>query len=932
MKSALFKDTAREIKRSFGRFMAVFLIVMLGCGFFAGIKATMPDMVDMAEDYFNENALMDMKLVSNIGIKSKDVEAVKKASHVSGAMAAYSKDVFYLYENRNIVLKMMSYNDRLAEDSDNDLNRLSLSEGRMPQTPGECLVEKCLGSPDTFKIGNKITVTEPDKNKDLSETLRHSTYKIVGIVNSPLYIGYERDVSSVGTGTVNSNVYLPESEFCADYYSELYITFDNCRGLDPFSDEYRNTVKKTSKDAIAVFKKSIDEKYDDLTSKAQTKLESAQSSIDKLRSVTDADDEALLELRNDLIAQIKDTSPKYKRAADKGLNTQYLYKSLMEKAEDHIDIIDELRADEDGSAHEKYKAQLADAQAQLEQSKADLAEFSKHDIYHFDRFEASTDYNAFQGDAMKIDSISRVFPVFFIIVAALVCLTTMTRMVEEQRTTIGTYKALGYGGFKIASKYLVYCSLAAVLGCAVGVSIGLVIFPKIIYTCYKIMYNIPEIATPFRPVYMLWCMVVSVACVCAAAGWTCYLELKTQPAQLMRPKPPKAGRRVLLERVPFIWNKLGFLAKVTVRNLLRYKKRFFMTLAGIAGCTALIITGFGLKYSIKTIADMQFRDVFLYDGIITLNTADFSEQEIVEHLSSIEELERTSLFMQASCDVIADKDTLSVSLITPGDEDGLDGFVALRSVDSGETLSIVEGKAIVTQKLADLCSLKKGDEITLKRTGYDDISIEIADISKNYALHYVYITPSTYEKLYGEKPLYNASFAALKDDVSEDTFKQKLTEDDMFYGLTYKSDSSKGFLNSVDSLDAVVILLIVCAGGLAFIVLYNLANINMTERRRELATVKVLGFFDGETSAYIYRENIISAVIGILLGFVVGVVLHRFVVLTSEVDVVMFNRKLVWWAYALGALLTVVFTFLVNVILHFKLKKIDMVESLKSVE
>ena len=912
--------------------MAVFLIVMLGCGFFAGIKATMPDMVDMAEDYFSDNNLMDLKLVSNIGIKSQDVEAVKRASHVSGAMAAYSKDVFYLYENRNIVLKMMSYNDRLDKNSRNDLNRLSLSEGRMPETAGECLVEKCLGSPDTFRIGNEITVTEPDMNKDLSETLRHSTYKIVGIVNSPLYIGYERDVSSVGTGTVNSNVYLPESEFCADYYSELYITFDNCRGLDPFSDEYKKRVKETSKDAIAVFKQSIDQKYDDLTTKAQAKLDSARTSIDRLQSVLDADDAALTELRAQMTDQIKDARPKYKRAADKGLSSQYLYQSLIEKAEDYIGIIDELRNDADGSAHEKYKAQLADAQTQLEQSKADLAGFSRHDIYHFDRFEASTDYNAFKGDAMKIDSISRVFPVFFIVVAALVCLTTMTRMVEEQRTTIGTYKALGYGGFKIASKYLVYCSLAAVLGCAVGVSIGLVVFPRIIYTCYKIMYNIPEIATPFRPMYMFWCMVVSVACVCAAAGWTCYLELRTQPAQLMRPKPPKAGRRVLLERVPFIWNRLGFLAKVTVRNLLRYKKRFFMTLAGIAGCTALIITGFGLKYSIKTIADMQFKDVFLYDGIITLNTADFDEAALSENLSSIEELERTSMFMQASCDVIADKDTLSVSLITPKEEDGLDGFVALRSAENENDLSLVPDKAIITEKLADLCGLEKGDEITLKRTGYKDVSIEIADISKNYALHYVYITPATYERLYGERPVYNAAFAALRKGISEDAFKQKLTEDEMFYGLTYKSDSSKGFLNSVDSLDAVVILLIVCAGGLAFIVLYNLANINMTERRREIATVKVLGFFDGETSAYIYRENIISAVIGILLGFAVGIVLHRFVVLTSEVDVVMFNRKLVWWAYALGALLTAVFTFLVNVILHFKLRRIDMVESLKSVE
>lgn len=929
MKNALIKDTYREIKGSLSRFMSILLIVMLGSGFFAGIKATMPDMVDMASAYFDDNRLMDLKLVSTIGVRSQDVEAVKACEGVSGAMAAYSKDVFYLYQNRNVVLKFMSYNRTLDPDSENLMNTLSLSKGRMPENAGECLVEKCLGAPDTFEIGNKITVTEPDREKPLSDSLRTDTYKIVGIVDSPLYIGFERDYTTVGTGSVLCNVYLPEEEFTGAYYSEMFVRFSPCRGLDPFSDKYKDTVAKYSKAVTKAFTDSVTGRYDKLISQAQATIDSSQTAADMLSEVLEYDDKTLAAAREQTAAAIKTGEKELSQAEEDGRLSRYLIKAEIAKGEKLVGIIDELLADTDGSARAGYVSQLEDAQAQLADARKQLADTDEPIIYSLDRFEASVDYSGFEGDAMKIDSISKVFPVFFIIVAALVCLTTMTRMVEEQRITLGTYKALGYGGFRIASKYLCYCTAAAVIGSEIGVAIGLQVFPRIIYSCYKIMYNIPKITTPFRPLYLAGCMAVSVVCVCAAAGFTCYKELRSQPASLMRPKPPKDGRRVLLERVPAVWNRLGFLGKVTLRNLLRYKKRFFMTLAGIAGCTALIITGFGLKHSIKSIAQRQFKDVFVYDGIISLNNNNYTREQLHSALSDIDQIDKFLMIMSQNADT--DK-SQSVTLMVPGEPDRLDDYVILRDCESGEVLELQDDEAIVTEKLAILCDYKIGDTVTLKRKGYPDVSVKIGAIAKNYALHYVCVTPNTYEKLYGEEPVFNAAFTNLKDDADKENFKKALNEDEHFYGLTYKSDSSKGFLKSVDSLDAVVILLIVCAGGLAFIVLYNLANINITERRRELATVKVLGFFDKETSAYIYRENIISAVLGVLLGFGVGAILHRFVVLTSEVDVVMFNRQLVWWAYLLGALLTAVFTLLVNILLHFKLKRIDMVESLKSVE
>lgn len=935
MKNALKKDTLREIKHSFGRFLSIFLIVMLGCGFFAGIKATMPDMVDTAEEYFIDNRLMDMKLMSSIGVKSEDVEAVKGADNVKGAMAGYSKDVFYYHDNQNLVLKFMSFNDIIDDDSDNRLNTPVLLEGRLPKEKGECAVEVKMSSPDTFKVGGEIKVSEPDSSKVITDTLACDTYKIVGIVASPLYIGYERDATTVGNGTVVSNVFVTEREFVCDYYTELYVKFDGTEGLDPFSDEYKNAVEDKSKSAQQAFKDSVNARFDKLSADAQDEITSAEEKAQLLEQALACDDQQLAGLKEQTQQSIEEAQAAYDKAEADGSSTKYLARSQLLKAQQLMEIIDGLLADKTGgttAAYDEYSAQLGAAKAEIESAKAQLDGTKVPAFYHYDRFEASSDYSSFYGDAQKVDSIAKVFPVFFILVAALVCLTTMTRMVEEQRTQIGTYKALGYSAGKIAGKYLFYAAVAAAAGSCLGVAVGLQLFPKIIYSCYNILYNIPNIDTPFKPMYMLLCLLVSVICTCSAVLYACVKELRSQPSQLMRPKPPQSGRRVLLERIGFIWNRMDFLAKVTVRNLLRYKKRFFMTIVGVAGCTALIVTGFGLKYSIKTIAEKQFNDVLLYDGVVVLNTTEFDEEQLEDKISEISEIDKSMLVQ--STEGVAEKGSQSqtVSMIVPQRAEDIGDYVALRDSDSGELQDIKDGEVVITQKLATLLDLKAGDEINVKLSGHEDKSFKISAVMKNYALHYIYISPKTYEEVYGEKPVYNLTFVNLKDGIDESNFKEQLIANDEFYGMSYKSDSSRGFLNSVDSLDAIVVLLIVCAGGLAFVVLYNLANINITERVREIATIKVLGFYDNETSAYIYRENIISTLLGILVGLVAGKVLHHFVVITAEVDIVLFNRELVWWAYALGALLTMAFAFIVNLVLHFKLKKIDMVESLKSVE
>ena len=548
MKSALKKDTVREIRHSLGRFLSIFLIVLLGCGFFSGIKATMPDMIDTAEKYFSDNRLMDIKLMSSIGVKSEDVEAVKKADDVQGVMAGYSKDVFYYHENQNLVLKFMSFNNVVDENSPNNLDKPVLLEGRLPEKKGECAVEVKMSSPDTFKVGGEIKINEPDSSKNITDTLATDTYRIVGIVASPLYIGYERDATTVGNGTVVSNVFVPESEFVCDYYTELYVKFKGTDELDPFSDEYKQAVKDKSVQAVEFFEDSVNARFEKLSSDAQDSIDVAQEKVDILKQALACDENQLTELLATAQKSVEEAQEAYDKAEQSGSSAKYLARSQLLKAQ-------QLEEDE-----------IAGAKKELEAVKTPA-------FYQYDRFEASSDYSSFYGDAQKVDSIAKVFPVFFILVAALVCLTTMTRMVEEQRTQIGTYKALGYSGARIAGKYLFYAATAASAGSCIGVAVGLQIFPKIIYSCYNILYNIPDIDTPFKPVYMVLCLVVSVICTCSAVLYACIKELKSQPSQLMRPKPPQNGRRVLLERVDLIWNRLDFLAKVTVRNLLRYKKR-----------------------------------------------------------------------------------------------------------------------------------------------------------------------------------------------------------------------------------------------------------------------------------------------------------------------------------------------------------------------
>lgn len=930
--NAFYKDILREIFHTVGRFVSIFLIVAIGCGFFAGIKATMPYMKNTAADYFQDNNLMDIRLQSTIGIKSSDVQALSKLDFVKGIMPSYSKDVFYNYNDENIVLKAMSYADRYkGEDA---LNKLVVLEGRLPEKSGECVVERKVSSPETFKIGESITLSSVSENTEITDSLSTDTYEIVGIVASPLYIGYQRDNTNAGNGKIISNIFLLEEDFIDDYYSELYISVNGLDKHEPFSDKYKNEVDRYSKIAASALEESVLGRFDEYKTDAEEDIIKAKSDTLNLQNILDSDIQALKAMKRQLKRDINDLQSRLDN--EKSNTGQMLLEAGVIQKTDSLNQINRLisaRTTGDNSVDKEYKQKIKTSKAQIKESENSLSEISTPKIYTTSRFD-SDDYSSFENDSEKVNMIAKVFPVFFIIVTALVCLTTMTRMIEENRMQIGAYKALGYSSFKISLKYLVYAAVPTILGSVAGVTIGLQVFPKIIYNSYKILYNIPKLNTPFLPWYCIGCTLAALVCVLLTVAYAIIKELKAVPSELMRPKSPPAGKRVFLENIGFVWKRLGFLTKVTFRNLLRYKKRFFMTVVGIAGCTALIVTAFGLKHSIGIIIDKQFDNVFKYDAAVMVNTSKANSIKTAEsELQNINGvIDSIPLCLERYNASIKDSSPNSVTVIATDAPDRMTQFISMQNRNNGNKLNLENDGVIVTEKLCMLLDLSVGDTLSLNDDDENVYKMKISGITENYASHYVYMSSTLFEEIFGKQATFNSFYIHTSDNALDNDIAKEIVANDNFLGVSYNSELSKSFSDTLDSLNSIVLLLIVCAGALAVVVLYNLSNINITERKREIATIKVLGFYNGEVSAYIIRENVLSTLIGIIIGWIFGVFLHYFVVTTSEVDIVMFDRNLVWWAYVFAFVLTVIFSAIVNFVLYFKLKKIEMVESLKSVE
>ena len=605
--------------------------------------------------------------------------------------------------------------------------------------------------------------------------------------------------------------------------------------------------------------------------------------------------------------------------------------TLSEKEEELKDAENEFEEESEKAEKEisEGEEKIADAQEQLE--KLEIPTW-----YVLGRNSLQT-YVEYEQDSERIGAIGDVFPAIFFLVAALICLTTMTRMVEENRTQIGMLKALGYGKGAIAGKYLAYAILASAIGSIIGVFAGQKTLPVVIIQAYKILYNnLPVVQAPVYVGYSLSSSLVAVGITALAAGLSCFHELREVPASLMRPEAPKKGKRIFLERIPFLWNHFSFSQKAAARNLFRYKKRFFMTVFGIGGCMGLLMVGFGLKDSIMAIAQKQFGEVRIYSSTLTLD-GEITEEErsdLLHVISKDTDVKEYTEAMETSVDVrFEDQEKSSYMVVVP-DKDQFKKFVCLKDRITQEEYELDDTGVVITEKLSKLLGVQEGDTIYLKDGETKKVAVRVTHIAENYYFHYVYMTAEVYRELYGTEPEYSEIFTVnrSKDEAFEEEFSKRYIGEDGVLNVTMLSTMEDKIANLIRSMDAIIYVIVIAAGMLAFVVLYNLNNINISERRRELATLKVLGFYEPEVSMYVFRENIILTFIGILAGMVFGIILHRFVILTAEIDLMMFGRDIRFMSYFYSICLTILFSLLVNLFMHFKLKKLDMVESMKSVE
>ena len=840
----LYKEFFVSIRKSFKRFLSITLIVLLGVGFFAGIRATSPDMKETLSRYYKENNMYDIELMSNYGISKDDISKIKdKGYDIEGSI---SFDVVVNNDDSLYAVKVMSY------DKNSDINKLVLMEGRMPSNSDECVIEKNDYTED-YKIGDSIYLDSDDvKNKEL---------KIVGIVKSPLYVSDERGSTNLLTGKINYYLYTDISNFNTDVYTEAYIDIDSDNDI-------------------------FDSKYEDEVDDYEKKLEDVTDTIGN--------------------SNYEEIVKQYEDGIDEATS---LYEENLDRYNDIKDV-----TYIDSTVKDTMKDELDSAKVKIDDLKKELDELDKVEWYVLD-LNSNAGYYSYDADTERIANIAKVFPMVFFVVAILICLTTMTRMVEEERIQIGTLKSLGYDDVSISFKYVLYAMLATVIGSLVGVVIGFNIIPNIIFNMYKIMYNVDGFVSSFYWGLTLQGMVIALICTVGATIYACAKTLKEVPASLLRPKAPTVGKRVWLEYIPFIW-----------KHVFRYKKRMFMTILGIAGCTGLILAGFGLKDCITNLVPNQYEKIFNYQVEVTLNdNLNVDELDSVyEQVNELDEVNKALKVEKESIE-IKNKDTnQSITLVVPFSDTS--DFIKLQDRKSGNKFDLGSG-AIVTEKISNLLDINEGDNLVLE--GKKDYKVVVSDITENYLYHYVYMSRDVYDSDSYNTILVKTDEMSVKE---EQEFSNKLKDIDGISSMSFTSSTEDMFDSTMKNFSYVSLVLIVSAGMLAFIVLYNLASINISERNREMATIKVLGFYDKEVYNYIGRESNILTIIGIAFGMGIGVVLTRFIIKTCEIDILMFDSNIKAISYVYAILITLIFTIVVNIVTYFSLKKIDMISSLKSAE
>ena len=1109
MRSALNKDFIRDILKSKGRFLSIVAIVALGVAFFTGVKSSPIVMKASSDKYYDKYNLMDIRLISTLGLTDKDVDDIKNIKGVEGVYPTYSLDAISIYNSTEKVLKVHGLDLNKLNDKKNYINQLKLIKGRLPQKSGECVLEIPKIKALNYPIGSEISLSS-GKDDKLSKSLSKSKYKVVGYVETPYYLSQEKGNSSIGGGVIEGAIMIPKSDFKMDTYTEMFLTVKSAKELDTYGDEYSNLVKTVTDKIENMKNKLTTRRYNEVVKKAEDKIQKQEDKLSKAKKdfdkgkkeyeenklkseneIKEAENKILdaseqiedgkAQLKNEkkrafeqieegkvklasAETDLKNGQKKYQTALKKFNSNKKTAESEIKKAESDLEElsnqIDDLKngnkliekqlqneqlseverselenklnenlyilsvmqqkykdgtdklesskselllgekklketkatleASEKKIANEKTKLKsseklaeekfkkaeeelyqrenqieeaklelkenkaklktelnkakkelqeaeekIADGEEKIKDAKKQIKKIEKPTLYILDR-DSHQSFVEYEGCANSIDALAKIFPVFFFAVAALVCLTTMTRMVDEQRINIGTLKGLGYKTSQISKKYILYALIACLTGSILGLAIGFSVFPTVIFFAYGMMYSIENIVYVFSIPIAIGITSLALIIIILSAYMACSKELKETPAILMRPKAPKGGKRILLERVPFIWNRFSFISKVTVRNIFRYKKRFLMTVLGIAGCTALILTGFGIKDSIEMILTGQYGTLFKYDMSLVIQS-DMTDKQIYElrkNLSDIDEINKYEFFSYENGDIKVNNTTKEITIVVPENLKNMDKFIHLQDRKTQNPIKLNNKGIVLTEKIARDLGVKAGDEIELINSDDKKAKIKVSHITENYISHYAYISPENYIKLFEKDLDFNRVIGILNNPSVkiEDKLSKKLFDIETIDGITFNTASKETFHNTIKNLNYVVLIMIISAGALAFVVLYNLTNVNISERIREIATIKVLGFYDKEVSAYIYRENIILTIIGTVVGLGLGTILHKFIMVTVEIQSMMFGRVIDMSSYFIAAVLTIVLSLFVNLAMFYKLRNVKMVESLKSVD
>lgn len=909
------RAAVREIKGSFGRYFAILAIIALGVGFFSGVRITTPAMVRTVDTFLNDKNFYDYQLISTTGWDEEDAEFFRNQPDVRYAEGSRSLDVIYTYSGgKEGVLKTHSLSE--------NINGIKLAEGRMPQSPDECIIDADM-SYRPF-LGRKIYVSK-ENTDNTSESLLYDEFTIVGSAYSSQYIHFERGTTSIGNGSVSGFVYLMPEAFETEYYSELLVRFEH--DYEIYSDEYVEYMRERSDKWETLVQERADVRFEEVLSSAEEELATGRSELEKSRidGQTELDnakqqlDSALQQLseQKSQLEQIKAVMPQE-------------YEAGMAQYEAAYKDYEKGLADYEVSLGE-FNSKLAEAEKELSDAEKQLKKLNQPNTYVLDR-NTNIGYACFENDSEIVGQVAKVFPIFFILVAALVCMTTMSRMVEEQRTQIGVFKALGYSEGPIMGRFMFYSGSASLLGCVMGYAIGTFVFPKVIWMTYKLMYIPLEMEYMFD--YKLAVLVTAASLLCSfGTTWiSCRYELSETAAGLMRPKAPKAGKRVLLERIPFIWNRLKFLHKVSIRNIFRYKKRLFMMILGISGCTALLLTGFGLKDSIAGFAELQYGEIITADATMVFRSSEDGKMPESLKTKLDECTQEYILLHENSWDLLYGERVKSINLEAPENFENMQSFMSFHDENGSAVDAPALNEAIISNSIRERYDVEMGDEITLRDENMRQLHLKVTGVFENHVNNLVYIIPETLEQQLSETVAFNGAFINFADDADGKLMSAQISKDRNVMSLMLVNDIKERMSSMMSSLNYIVILIIVCAAGLAFIVIYNLTNINITERIREIATIKVLGFSRREASAYVLRENLALTAIGALVGLGLGVLLHSFVMSQIVIDLVSFRVRILPLSFMYSIALTFMFNLLVNIFMELKLERINMAESLKSVD